>query len=44
MAPRVNVVEINMKSRLRDSVRRNPPIFLGSKVGADPQKFLGEDL
>ena len=40
MAPRVNVVEKNMKSRLRDFVRMNPPIFLGSKVGEYPQEFL----
>ena len=30
-----------MTSRLRDFVRMNTPIFLGSKVGEDPQEFLG---
>ena len=29
-----------MTSRLSDFVRMNPPIFLGSKVGEDPQEFL----
>ena len=38
MMPRV--VESTMTSRLRDFVRMNPPIFLGSKVGEDPQEFL----
>ena len=38
--PRLNVAESNMTSRLRDFVRINPPIFLGSKVGEDPQEFL----
>ena len=33
--PRVNVLESTMTSRLRDSVRMNSPIFLGSKVGND---------
>ena len=37
MAPRVNVVESTMISRLKDFVRMNPPIFLGSKVGEYPQ-------
>ena len=36
MVPRMNVVETTMTSRLRDFVRMNPPIFLGSKVGEDP--------
>ncbi|TMX01730.1 hypothetical protein EJD97_023781 [Solanum chilense] len=40
MVRRVNVVEITMKSRLTDFVRMNPPIFLGSMVGEDPQDFL----
>ena len=40
--PRVNVVESTMTSRLRDFVRMNPPIFLGSKVGENPQAFLDE--
>ncbi|TMW97372.1 hypothetical protein EJD97_005671, partial [Solanum chilense] len=40
IGPRVNVVETTMTSRLRDFVRMNPPIFLGSKVGEDPQEFL----
>ena len=38
--PRVNAVESTKTSRLRDFVRMNPPIFLGSKVGKDPQEFL----
>ena len=38
--PRVNVVEITMTSRSRYFVRINPPTFLGSKVGEDPQEFL----
>ena len=38
MVPRVNVVNSTMTSRLKDFVRMNPPIFLGSKVGEDPQK------
>ena len=29
-----------MTSRLRYFVRMNPPNFLGSKVGEDPQEFL----
>ena len=40
IVPRVNVVESNIKSRLTNFVRRNPPIFLCSKVGEDPQEFL----
>ena len=40
MAPRVNVVESTMMSRLKDFVRMNPPIFLRSIVGKDPQEFL----
>ena len=35
--PRVSVVERTMTSRLRDFVRTNPPMFLGSKVAEDPQ-------
>ena len=38
--PRLNVVESNMTSRLRDFVRINPPIFIVSKVNEDPQEFL----
>ena len=37
MMTRVNVVESTMTSILRDFVRRNPPIFLGSNVGEDPK-------
>ena len=37
---RVNVVESTMNSRLRDFVRINPSIILGSKLGEDPQEFL----
>ena len=40
MTPRVNVVGITLTSRLRDFVRMNPSIFLGSKVGDDSQEFL----
>ena len=36
MVPRVNVLESTMKSRLRDFVSMNPPIFVVSKVGEDP--------
>ena len=42
MVPWMNVVETTMTSRLRDFVRMNSPIFLGSKVGEDPQVFLSE--
>ena len=38
MMPRV--VEIIITTRLRDFVRVNPPIFLGSIVVVDPQEFL----
>ena len=31
-----------MISRIIDFVRMNPPIFLGSMVGEDPQEFLNE--
>ena len=37
MMPRV--VESTMTSRFRDSVRMNPPIFLGSKVIEDLHEF-----
>ena len=40
MGPRGNLVERTMTSRLRDFVRMNPLIFLGFKVGEDPQEFL----
>ncbi|XP_049368005.1 uncharacterized protein LOC125832861 [Solanum verrucosum] len=39
---RVNANESTVALRLRDFVRMNPPIFLGSKVGEDPQEFLDE--
>ena len=42
MVPRENVVESTMTSRLRDFVGMNPPIYLGSKVGEDPQEFIDE--
>ena len=38
MMPRV--VKSTMTSRLRDFVRMNSPIILGSKVNEDPQEFL----
>ena len=37
---RVNTAESTMTSKLRDFLRMNPPIFLGSKVGEDPKEFL----
>ena len=37
MVPRVNVLERILTSRLRDFVRMNPPIFICSKMGEDPQ-------
>ena len=40
MVPRANVVESTMTSRLIDFVRMNPPIFLVSNVGDDPQEFI----
>ncbi|WMV13523.1 hypothetical protein MTR67_006908 [Solanum verrucosum] len=40
--PRVNANESTTASRLRDFVRRNPPIFLGPRIGEDPQGFLNE--
>ncbi|WMV23165.1 hypothetical protein MTR67_016550, partial [Solanum verrucosum] len=42
MGPRVNAYESTVASRLRDFVRMNPPIFLGSRIGEDPQGFLDE--
>ena len=38
--PRVNAMESIMTSILRYIVWMNTPIFLGSKVGEDPQEFL----
>ena len=40
MGPRLNDVRRTMTSRLRDVVRMNPPIFLGSKVERIPKNFL----
>ena len=40
LMPRVKFAESTMTSRLRYFMRMNPPIFLGSKVGEDPQEFL----
>ena len=42
METRVNVVESTMIYILRDFVRMNPPIFLVSKVGEDPQEIIDE--
>lgn len=38
----VNAIERTMDSILRDFVRMNALIFLGFKVGEDPQEFLDE--
>ncbi|TMW94622.1 hypothetical protein EJD97_010004 [Solanum chilense] len=40
MQPKVNFVESTMKSSLRDFVRVNNTIFIGSKVGEDHREFL----
>ena len=40
MIPKVNVMERTMTPRFRDFVRINTPIFLGSNVGEDNQKYL----
>ena len=40
IGPRVNALKSTMTSRLREFVRMNPPIFLVSKMGEDPQEFL----
>ena len=40
MVPRVNVVESNMTSRLRDFLRMNTPLFLVSMVGEDPKELV----
>ena len=42
MMPRANVVESTMTFRLRNFVRINRPIFIGFKVGEDPQEFIDE--
>uniref|UniRef100_M1DT66 Gag-pol polyprotein n=1 Tax=Solanum tuberosum TaxID=4113 RepID=M1DT66_SOLTU len=42
VGPRVNANESTVASRLRDFVSMNPPIFLGSRMGEDPQGFLDE--
>ena len=42
MVPRENMLESSITSRLRDFLRINPPIFLGFKVGEDPQEFIDE--
>ena len=40
VGPKMHAPESTITSRLRDFVRMNPPIFLGSKVGEDPQEFI----
>ena len=40
MVTRMNFMERTMTFRLRDFVRMNPPIFIGSKVGEDAQEFI----
>ena len=35
-------MERTMTFRLRDFVRMNPPIFIGSKVGEDAQEFIDQ--
>ena len=40
--PRMNIVVSILTSRLRDFVRMNPPTFLVSKVGEDPQALLDD--
>ena len=36
----LNALQSIMSSSFRDFVRINPLIFLGSKVGKDPEEFL----
>ena len=38
--PIVDALGSTMTSRLGYFVRMNPPLFLGSKVGENPQEFL----
>ena len=40
VGPRMNARESTIASSLRHFVRMNPPIFLGSRVGEDPEEFL----
>ena len=42
VGPRMNDLESTMTSRLRDFVGMNPPTFLDTKVGEDPQAFVDE--
>ena len=42
VVPKVKALDSTMNSRLGYFVRINPPIFLGSKAGEDPQEFLDD--
>ena len=42
VGPRINDLENTLATMLRDFLRMNPPTFLRSKVGDDPQAFLDD--